>query len=329
MKQKEEQTKSVLLNILEKYANRFFATLVAIICVALFFLGPQIAPDYTTAFVSIATSLAASLIFALIYSNIAERYHMMVVKDELSLGIKTVIEEATSYYRTLLPDEYFPPTNLPDERFNRVLMESLSKSHLYFFKGVTGRHIPSRLSEAMPRNTKCEVLLVDPRYDELLYAYIRDRFGAWNSEREQSERLQKVRKEIYMSIVSLYDQAHRIGMDIWIGLYRCPVFYRAELLSELVLISYFTEKTATAYPTTYLYKKDSFFYQVFYTDFRQTRDLTTSSINFNTKSTDQNLSQFLADIGCDISTIPKLREAAAEFKKEFQKALSLPSHHSP
>src|SRR5439155_27029292 len=142
--------------------------------------------------ISVSTSLLASLIFALIYSSVVERHHMTAVNAELSSSVKEAVDEIKqlqqdnmqqitdltlakieeiekSYYheiahhfRELIPTAYFPPTNQPDQRFNDTLKASLAKNHLYLFKGVTCRFIPSRLSVVNHHNLTCKILLIDP-----------------------------------------------------------------------------------------------------------------------------------------------------------------------
>ena len=79
--------------LIDKYATRFFASLITIICLIMFVFGPQIIPSYKDVFISVSTSLLASLIFALIYSSVVERHHMIVVNEELSLSVKEAVAE--------------------------------------------------------------------------------------------------------------------------------------------------------------------------------------------------------------------------------------------
>src|SRR5207237_10166589 len=79
--------------LIDKYATRFFASLITIICLIMFFFGPQIIPSYKDVFISVSTSLLASLIFALIYSSVVDRHHITVVNSELSLSVKEAVDE--------------------------------------------------------------------------------------------------------------------------------------------------------------------------------------------------------------------------------------------
>jgi len=331
--------------LIEKYETRFFASLITIVCLITFYFGPQIIPSYKDVFISVSTSLLASLIFALIYSSVVERHHMTAVNAELSSSVKEAVDEIKqlqqdnmqqitdltlakieeiekSYYheiahhfRELIPTDYFPPTNQPDQRFNDTLKASLAKSHLYLFKGVTGRFIPSRLSVVNHHNLTCKILLIDPASEDLLRLYIRDRFGANVPFAEVAERVRKVKQEIYMTVVDLFDQARWTSVDI--KMYNGPVFYRTEIFDEQVFISYFTAKIPTAFPTTYLYSRDSFFYNAFLTVFNQTFELASISTIFNSRSTEHDLLNFLTRIGCDVAELPQLRKEAETFRQEF------------
>ena len=338
-------SQQALLSLVEKFANRFFALLVAIICIVAFFLGPRILPAYKDVFISVSTSLFASLIFALIYSSVVEQHHLTVVNDALSQSVhsavgemkqlqnenlqnitnlmvgkieeieKSYYHEISLHFRELIPSDYFPPLNQPDKRFNSLLNASLSNSHLYLFKGVTGRHIPARLSIADHHNLNCKILLIDPNRQDLLRLYVRDRFGTTAPSSEVAKRIQRVKQETYMTIVDLFDQARWTSVEI--KLYSGSVFYRTEIFDDKIFISYFTAKTPTAYPTTYLYGKDSFFYNVFLTDFYQTFELSPASIVFNSSSTEQDLIHFLTKIGCDVGELSELRMEAEQFRRDF------------
>lgn len=334
-----------LLGLIEKYATRFFASLIVLLCLILFYFGTQIFSSLKDVFISVSTSLLASLIFAVIYSSVVERHHMTVVNEELSLSVKKAVDEMKQlqqdnmqqisdltvakieeieksyfheislHFRELIPSDYFPPTNEPDQRFNATLSAALAKSHLYLFKGVTGRFIPSRLSIVNHHNLTCKILLIDPASEDLLRLYIRDRFGSAVSYTEVAERVRRVKQEIYMTVVDLFDQARWTSVDI--KMYNGPVFYRTEIFDEQVFISYFTAKPPTAFPTTYLYSRDNFFYNTFLTDFNQTFELASLSITFNSRSTEQDLLNFLPQIGCNVGELPHLREEAEKFRYEF------------
>lgn len=334
-----------LVSHLEKYATRFFAALIALICCLMFFLGPQIAPDYKAVFISVSTSLFASLIFAIIYSFVVDQHHLNAVNDQLSQSVRQAVNEMKQlqqenvekilnltrkqiedlekshyhqislHFRELIPSNYFPPTNQPDQRFNEILNAALANSRQYLFKGVTGRYIPSRLLEVKHHNLTSKILLIDPENEDLLRIYIRDRFGGGASNAELTERVRKVKKEIYMTIVDLFDQVRWKSIEIRI--YNGPIFYRTEILDEKLFISYFTEKTSTAFPTTYLYGNDSFFYNAFLTDFNQTFELAPISMTFNSRSTEQDLINVLIKIKCDIGELSQLRNEAEKFRREF------------
>ncbi len=227
----------------------------------------------------------------------------------------TYSHEIALHFRELIPSDYFPPSNEPDPRFNNVLSTALSKSHLYLFKGVTGRFIPARLSVVNHHNLTCKILLIDPANEDLLHLYIRDRFGGNIGNTDMAERVKRVKEEIFMTIVDLFDQARWTSIDI--KMYHGPIFYRTEIFDDQVFISYFTDKMPTAFPTTYLYNKGSFFYTAFLTDFNQTFDLAPISIPFNSRSTEQDLLKILIQIGCDVGRLSQLRNKAAQFRENF------------
>ncbi len=105
-------------------------------------------------------------------------------------------------------------------------------------------------------------------------------------------------------------------------IYEGPVFYRTEIFDGQIFISYFTAKTATAFPVTYLYEQKSFFYDAFLTDFNQTFELSPLSITFSMRSSEQDLLSFLDTIGCNTEEIPLLREEARAFRETFLGSIS-------
>lgn len=341
--------RSNLMQNLEKYATWLFASLIFIVSVVVLYIGNQVGSPYKDICISISTSLIASLIFSFMYSSLVEKHHLAVVNDELASSVRHSAEEMkklqqdnmqqitnsmiskiedleqshyhqiTTHFRELIPSKQFPATNQPDPEFNRTLTEALIDSNQYLFKGVTGRYVPSRLETARNYNLSCRVLLVDPARDDLLQLYVRDRFGVYPA--DLTQRIQKVKREIYMTIVDLFEQAQRTRTTINIKMYHGPVYYRTEIFDDKVFVSYFTQKTSTAYPNSYLYTSDSFYYEAFLTDFNQTFELDASSTSFNSMSHEKQLVEFLAKIGCDVNEIPQLQQEAKEFRQNFLKML--------
>src|SRR5450432_2647928 len=88
-------------------------------------------------------------------------------------------------------------------------------------------------------------------------------------------------------------------------------------------ISIWASGRCSTYPTTYLYRKDSFFYDTIYADFQQTRNLASLSINLDNRKTEAELVQFLTTLGCDCNTLPLslLRKNAETFNTNFRKDL--------
>ncbi|MBA2284431.1 MAG: hypothetical protein H0W02_03010 [Ktedonobacteraceae bacterium] len=345
MKKTASSNEPHLHTLLERYANRIFILIIVVGCFLLYYFGPLMFPHYKDVIISFTTSLFASLIFAVFYSSIVERHHMTVINDELAQNVRQAIEEmkelqqensqklaeATlkkieeieqSYYyeishhfRGLIPSNSFPPANEPDLRFNTMLNLSLKASRFYLFKGVTGRYVPSRLALADRRNLACRFLLVDPRHVDLLRLYVRDRFGASLSTEATKAHIDKVRRETAMTIVDLFSLARITPVEI--KMYQGPVFYRTEIVDEFFLISYFAAQTSTAFPTTYQYHKESFFYDAFLTDFNQTFELASPTASFNSKSEEQELLNFLTSLGYELDSVSELRQEAEHFRETF------------
>lgn len=99
-------------------------------------------------------------------------------------------------------------------------------------------------------------------------------------------------------------------------MYRGPVFYRTEIFDAFLIISYFTAEPSP-YPTTYLYKKESFYYDTYLTDFHQTFELADKSISLHSKTSEQELCAFLDSIGGDAGELSQLRLEATRFRSDF------------
>lgn len=337
-----------LISSVAFYATWLFWVIIFVIGTGFYIVG-YIFPASREFCVAIATSLISSLIFALIYSAIAEKHYLKATSSELqrsvqvavdkievnqqenirelsSLTVKKIEDIERNFYHLIntsfqrfLPSGYFPPTDKPDKRFNRELNGSLLQSQHYFFKGATGRHVPSRLEIAKHQIATCRVLLIDPNNEDLLRLYIRDRFGNPSLNTATTEQLERVKQEIYMTVVDLFTQAHR-WCTVELRIFSGPVFYRTEIFDEKLYISYYAAsaaREATAYPTTYLYDKSSLFYEVFMTDFNQTFDLTQQAITFNNRSREEDLKDFLQEIGCNPVQLPQLRTEAENFRSDF------------
>jgi hypothetical protein len=338
--------KQNFLSILVKYATWLFWLIIILVGLGFYYVGVQVFPSYRDVCISIATSLISSLIFAAIYSAIAEKYTLKATNAELEKSVreavsdiektqqqsikdissftvakieeieKSYFHQISAHFQEFIPVEYFPPTSQPDKRFNDALNSSLLQSQQYLFKGTTGRYVPSRLEIAKHQIHTCRVLLVDPTHDQLLYLYVRDRFGNVTPDTSMREEIKKVQQEIYMTVVDLFTQAHR-WCNVELRMFHGPVFYRLEIFDERLFVSYYSTQIATAYPSTYVYNRGSFFYNVFTTDYSQTFDLSSKSIQLSNRSTEEDLKDFLKLIGCDPATLPQLRKEAEAFRHDF------------
>lgn len=334
-----------LFGALEKQSLRVFTLFLLICSGALFYVSSLLTSAYKEVLISFAISLFSSLVFANLYGFIVDRHRQNAVNVELEHSVEKAIEKMRqaeqthiqeivdltlakieevekSYYHQishhfheLIPARSFSATEKPDRVFNEVLANELAHSRSYLFKGVTGRYLGSRLRQARRRNLTCQVLLTDPTQEELLHLYVKDRFIPLSNS-EMQQRVEQVQREIYMTIVDLYDSIRWAGA-IDLRVYRGPVFYRTEIMDGFLVLSYYTAQQPTAYPLTYLYEKDSLYYMMYLMDFHQTFELAETSFSLQTKTTEQELSDFLRKLGCDPAHIPQLRAEAQAFRQEF------------
>jgi hypothetical protein len=340
----EKQDKTIT-----QYANGLLFLLVAVVSVIILLIGIALDPEHKTwssICINVGTSFLASGLFAFLYTQVAERHNLRVISNALSENVAKAISdlkiahveslrkvtqqtltkieqiersyyhEIASHFREYVPADYFPPTNEPDLRFNFALQDSMMKSQLYVFKGVTGRHIPSRIIAMKSNNLTCKVLILDPSRDDLLWMYARDRFG---SDESQESLTQKVKREIYMTVVALFE-VRTLG-SLEIKIHDGPIFFRSEIFDEEAFVSYFTGTEPTAYPVTYVYEKDTFYYKAFYKDYLQTLELPSPSITFNVNSTDDDLFTFLKRIGYEYDELTTLKEDADNFWQQFSRYL--------
>jgi hypothetical protein len=153
----------------------------------------------------------------------------------------------------------------------------------------------------------------------LLWIYAKSRFSDLA---DRGKLIRQVRREIYMSVVGMFDIAKLSPIEI--KMHHGPVFYRTEIFDEKVFVSEFTSNLRTAYPITYVYDKGTFKYDAYLKDFVDSLELQSPSVTFDANSTVDDLFAFLKAIGYRSKDLGILRQEAHELKRVFCKN-SLPA----
>ncbi len=189
---------------------------------------------------------------------------------------ETIKNEIANIGLISLPKEHFSASEQPNQKFNKLIQEELKSSDKYFFKGVTGRHIAARLLAVNLSNILvCSVILLDPRKNELLGLHYDDRFHK-PEKPDINQEIEKIRSEIFTSIISLFSIAKNIaknrGFKVNFNVHHGPMFYRTEIFDDSIFVTYLDSQEPSPYPVTYVYDKKSMYYKTFMTDFRHAKD---------------------------------------------------------
>lgn len=331
----------------------FLLTLVGILVSGLFTLSVHIDathPRLSAILAGVASELLASIIFAALYAWMVEKHQIGLVTDEVLQSTESVLKEfecthtdilrntanetkalidsvvhsyygeISSHFRQVIPENYFAPSDSPDPRFNAANSAALTKSTKYYFKGVTGRHVGIQLEACRRSELDCSVSLLDPRREDLLRLYMRSRFGLIMQGDMIQVRLAEVKNEIYSAIVSLYDLANRCPVEI--SFHHGPVFYRTEIYDDSMFLSLYIGDHPTPYPPTYLYKRDTFYYDAFLKDFLQAREVSRANVRFDINSDEEELKDFLELTGCSHPELDRLRKMSQSFRDHWMRRIA-------
>lgn len=275
---------------------------------------------YFQIFIAMGASIIASTIFYLLYSLFAEKRVLRYVTKEATESAFKLFQDK---FDKILPLAYFPGTKYPTVEFDTYFNDMLKNSKTYRHKGDSGSFITFRLATLYyPKHHSerdIEILLLDPKENSLLEEQARIELSeAEYSRSDIEEGIKKLRKDIFVSLISLFDHAgHRFAVTV--KFHKELLFFRSEIFDHGIFISYYF---GGDFPGTYLYSSSTFSYEAFLLNFRQHYNLSNKKIEFNGALSEGEFKNFLYnDLGCELS-LEHLREAKEERFKQYNKIYS-------
>jgi hypothetical protein len=211
---------------------------------------------------------------------------------------KMLEEEVTRLVTTwpeLLPKEYFPPSEESNPYFRQKLGEAVQKTQQYSFRGATARFVPTLLLEHAKADLTCNILIVDPRATIPLQIYALNRFAMREADKTLADYMERVRQEIYVALVKLFDLRQRFRIEV--RLCHDNLFYRSEMVEDGVFVSFYLEDRHI-YPPTYFYtrKNGAFYYSAFHKDFQQSWGVAVERFPIHAAMRQNELEDFLVKI---------------------------------
>jgi len=305
-------------------------------------------PTLSSTLLGIGGSLSASLVFALLYSwivdalivkQVAEAVEQRLDANELKTNVQfeafaerlavTIDSVANgivdSHHGAVLhslpafvPSTIYPFTQGSSPAFVEHVVRNMRNGSTYVFRGITGRHVATFLNFARPSHLSCTVLLLDPRRSDLLALYIRERFDIRYEDSERfNAKIKEIRDEILASVVGLFDVSRLVSVHL--KLHGGPVYFRSEVFDDEAFLSIYAGSESTPYPWTAVFGKTSFVYQFLRKDSQECIAIRAQETTFSVTSDESDLSEFIAAIGGDPTSIPTYRNIAKNFDNALRR----------
>lgn len=277
----------------------------------------------------VGAGLIASVIFAVIYTLLANREYAKLIRTEIAKTLTGHLGETLDQVRYLdklfLPTSQYPATMDFDLRFNEDLTRDLRDSGTYFFRGTSAKYVPARL-KCNHRLDKAQVILLDPRDESAIMARAADRLDKPGYEGKASpDVVAEIRNEIFVALTALFDC--RNSCDIEVGFSGSTPTVRVEIFDKAVYTSLYRspESRRNAHPETVRFGPDSQTYQIYHDELMRQFKFTSSRRLFTARDTDQELCDFMRELGATDAgpaRLRELRQAYREFILPFTKSLA-------
>jgi hypothetical protein len=319
-----------------RMARSSLVLMLVVLSIAVLFAGFGLAANYATwssTLLGIGGSLVASLVFATLSSSLVDKLlekeiaeviddRLKQHEERLSLRLRerdraqesnlaklftSLTSDSYSSIVRALPDivprRIYPATESSDPGYVDHIIRGMRTSSSYVFRGVTARHVAQFLKSARPSHLSCTVLLLDPRREDLLSLYVRERFDLPQDDLLRfSSEIANVREEIRSSIRDLFGVCGLLPVHV--GVHQGPVYFRSELFDDEAFLSLYAGTAATAYPWTAVFSKGSFVFQFLRKDAQEIAAIAANGATFTTTSTKADLERFLATLGLTAASAP-------------------------
>jgi hypothetical protein len=309
------------------YRYAFWLALCVTLLVAfiLLYFGYRVESPYKEQFYSISTNLLSSIIFAIIFTFLANKELLNLLKDEINesrtLIVESVVNDVNHHFAAYNPSGTYLPTAGIDTVFNADITSDLKVSAFYFFRGVSAKYVAVRAISSSRSLGILKVMILDPKDNRSITLRARDRsLNPKYSNKSMNELIEGIRHELYMSIVSLYDCRYLAPVEIAYGVGTSVL--RLEIFDEAMYMSlYHTSKSVPLnFPETIRYKKQSVLYDMFRMDSFREFELSENRIKFDNSTNESVLLNHLADMGMSnvsIAAVNDFRDEYAKFSDDF------------
>lgn len=297
-----------------KFWIALFVSLMVVFCLYYFGKGTS----HQDQLYSVAASLIASIGFAVIFTLLANKEFHELIRHEITQGARsisnTVTKEINELYIAHNPSGIYMATTGIDRVFNADLTKDLKSSSFYLFRGISAKYVPCRVMSSRHHLSVLKVVILDPRDSRSVGLRARDRNRNPKYSGKSMEFLaDEIRKEIYMSVVALFDCRYTCPVEIAYGVGTSVV--RFEIFDEALYMSlYHTDRASELhYPETIRYSNNSVLYNLYRLDTFREFELSEKQIKFNSGASEAMLLNHLREMGLEYP-----QQKVEEYRREFQ-----------
>jgi len=309
---------------------RLFLITVSLIAVGLIGLATQFTNLQVVSQVTLAVgaSMLASLVVQSVYSQIAEKYALKKVSEE-------VTDAAVSHAKKILYDNFihvipkrtYPRSSRPSNLYRLDFVGYLSSSKIYRHKGDSGSFASFRLTKLanhpeIARKDDIVFCLLDPRVPKLmrnqalLDLKAKDSLSAEAISRSLiDQKAKEIANRIYITLSAFFDISHILKIKVC--LHTEKLFFRSEVFDDALFVSYYL---GGDFPGSYLYTKDTYIYEAFAMNFKQAIEDPSYEIRFNNNMTEDYFLSCLGDLGYE-GDLAQLREQRVALYNNYEESL--------
>jgi hypothetical protein len=221
-----------------------------------------------------------------------------------------------------LPDREYPATDGFDPVFMRDFMKDLQTSTSIEFRGSTAKWLPLYVGYCRKGFERIDVVMLDPRDLRALRRRAADRLLLSRNAGQSVETLvEALRSEIATTLIGLFDLRDNSSVRVAFDSSQVSVS-RIERTDEALYLAFYQPRHGhpAVNPTTYRYARGSFPYEIYSLELARHLEFATHSIAFDSRTTEEQLTTILADVGlADLSErdIQTARVASARLQDWF------------
>jgi hypothetical protein len=263
----------------------------------------------------IGCGILASVIVYVLVSLRLDPVRQREQMDELVSQVNTIwYQQFHQRFQDWLPEVTYSASDVLRRDLRDRFVELLRRSERYYVKGATADYTTFRLVALasrphLHRLSEVRLFVLDPQADRLddraLRAYavqrLQQRRAEPTNDAIERER-QRLRGNIYTSIVALFDIRHSLPVSIYF--HSDLPFNRCEMFDGGMFLTYY--QANSRYPPAFLFSANSSLYGAYRLNIELTRRFRTGIIDFDRPGssreavdTEEKLTQTLRAMGCD------------------------------